>query len=98
MSVVLFKVLGAPGHETIGVKACVAVTLTKTRLGPGRAGVCVLQEALHAIARGVGESLHSQLIGKLAGKESAGLNVIELVIELWMSFWQVVFIGGVLRS
>jgi hypothetical protein len=96
ISVVLFRVPGAPGHEIIGVKACVAVTLTKTRLGPGRPATA--HELLQEIERGLGASLHSQLIGKLAGKESAGLNVIELVIALWMSVWQVVFIGGVLRS
>jgi hypothetical protein len=81
-SVDALKLVGIPGHGSRGVKDCVAPTVINTRLGPGRAGLCVAHEAEQEIPNGVGESLHLQVTGKLAGKVSAGLKLIELVMAL----------------
>jgi hypothetical protein len=80
-AVVAVNSAGTPGHGTSGVKAWFAVMLRNTRLGLARPAVA--HDSLHAIAV---PSSHSQLRGKLAGKDSAGAKLIAFRIEFCIPF------------
>jgi hypothetical protein len=73
------RVAGIPGHGTRGVKVWLALIVRKTRFGPNRPAAA--HDSVHAIAV---MSSHSQLWGKLGGKVSAGVKLVEVCIELWM--------------